>query len=152
MFKLPSSLPLCVGEGCYPRFWCRGFLAPMSLKRYVLEIYSGPPAWLAFEVFWAQYLALAAVWSYMYAPDHVFYPLDRPLTPSSPKVSTIILLVACKFRKRLVKQIKIEIAHSDEPFCSPRCDFVMLSKPITKLVRKLKLCTQSNILCTRSRL
>ena len=52
MFKLPLSLPLCVGWGCFLRFWGRDLPAFMSLKRYVSRgLWRDPPARSHFKRF-----------------------------------------------------------------------------------------------------
>ena len=68
-----------------------------------LEVYSGtPPPARVLSVFGSKSCSRCGL-AYMCSPDHGFYRLDRPLALSGPKVCTIITIVACTFRKRLLK-------------------------------------------------
>ena len=102
MFKLPSSLPLCVGGVA-----SRGFGAGTSRhscrsNATFLKVYSvsSRPARIL-SVLGSKSCSRCGL-AYMCSPDHGFYRLDRPLALSGPKVCTIIALFACTFRKRLL--------------------------------------------------
>ena len=91
--------PVCGVAWLELRFWYRGLPMLTSLKRYVSRglqrVHPRVQSVLGSKSCSGCGLA------YMCFPDLVFYRLDRPLAPSDPKVSTIVIskLVAKPQRK-----------------------------------------------------
>ena len=152
VFKLPLSLPLCVGWGCFLRVWGRDLSALMSLKRYVSQFIACPPSRLAFGAFWAQIRALAAVWRTCVLLTTVFIDWIGSRRSRAQKSALLYNFSRAHFGNVYKHRLKARIVHSALHFWASRCGFVVLSKPTAKPERKSKLWCQSSILCTRSRL
>ena len=101
VFKLPLSLPLCVGWGCFPRFGARWSWHSGRSNVTFLEVYGvSPRAARVSNVLGSKSCSRCGL-ACMCSSDHDVYRLDRSLALSGAKVCTIIALFACTFRKRL---------------------------------------------------
>ena len=101
-FQLPLSLPLCVGGGCFLRFWCRDLPGTQVAQTLCFPGFNTcPPTGLAFKAFLVQNRALAAVWRTGVLQTTCFLERIGPWAPSTPKVCSFLILFVCTLRKPL---------------------------------------------------
>ena len=96
-FKLPLSLPLCVGGGCFPRIWGR---TSRNLGRSNAR---DPRTRSMFSPFWVKSDALLAVWRTRALQTTGFVDSIGPWVPESSKVSVFTMVSACALSKTMTK-------------------------------------------------
>ena len=143
MFKLPLSLPLCVGWVVSRGFGAGTCRHSCCSNATFLEVYSvSPRAARVLSVLGSKSCSRCGL-AYMCSPDHGFYRLDRPLALSGPKVCTIITLFACTFRNRLLKPtqrsncaLRLELLNFSLRFCNASKSNCQTLAKITIVSRK----------------
>ena len=111
-----------------------------------------PPPRLEFGAFFAKTDALAAVGDACVLQTTCFLERISPWRTRVQKSAVLWCFLRACFENHCKSLVKIKIRCPERPFWASRCGFVVLSKTTVKPMWKSKVCPQSAILCTRSRL